>query len=79
VTAIIAALAKGEPMPVAVVADQQDLQSEVDAEETETCADCGGLPCRCGKQCHSCGKDPCQCDPRSKRKELMNVMGGERD
>ena len=44
----VAKLMEGEPIPVAVVADQQDIAQAKHKNANTTCKDCGEMPCKCG-------------------------------
>lgn len=66
-TALISSLMKeGEPIPVAVVADQQSLKQEQDAEQQDmTCPDCEKTPCECNAPVSAA---------RDMRKKLMDAL-----
>lgn len=64
---LVAKLLAGEPIPVAVVADQQDLKKEADAQGMDmACQDCGKLPCECNRSD----------TPRGMRRMLMDQLDG---
>jgi hypothetical protein len=44
---LVAKLFDGDPIPVAVVADQQDIAQAEHAEENSLCEKCGEMPCKC--------------------------------
>ena len=45
---LVSKLFDGDPIPVAVVADQQDMAQAKHAKENSLCEHCREMPCKCG-------------------------------